>query len=226
MSLLVKKMRGINLYARDNVRPRWYPTATAPAAWIEVWAVDTDKPITFEHAQFIGRYSPGQQNVAIDFNPASDRYKELRAITFSATGVPNVRYLDDAPAVTVLFNRLSGAPTIAQAGAATADTVQIAITDFDPRFVQARQIQIASNNTFTSGLSDNTVDGTQAIATAIYVNGSPSDTRYARIRHSSAGVSGPWSAWSNVLMFTFASSGGGGGTTGGGDPWGGGYYEY
>ncbi len=226
MSLVARKMRGINLYARDNVRARWYPDPTAPAAWVEVWAVDTDKPITFEHAKFVGRFSPGQQNVAIDFNPASDRYQELRVVTFSATGVPSVRYLDDAPAVTVLFNRLSSAPTLTQVGASEETLVQIAITDFDPRLVQARQIQIASNNTFTSGLSDNTVEGTQAVATAIYVNGIASDTRYARVRHSSTGTTGPWSAWSNVLMFTFANSGGGGGSTGGGDPWGGGYYEY
>lgn len=225
MSLIVRKMRGINLYARDNVRPRWYPAPTNPVAWVEVWAHDADKPATFQDATFIGRFPPGGSGV-IEFNPAKDRPKILRAIAFSAAGVPSVRYLDDAPAVSVLFNRLSDAPTLTQVGASEETLVQIAITDFDARLVQARQIQIASNNTFTTGLSDSIVDGTSAIATAIYVNGAASDTRYARVRHSSTGISGPWSAWSNVLMFTFANTGGGGGSSGGGDPWGGGYYEY
>lgn len=226
MSLLVKKLRGVNLYARDNVRARWYPDPTAPAAWIEVWAVDTDKPTTFEHAKLVGRFSPGQQNCTIDFNPAADRYKELRAVSYSAAGVPNVRYLDDAPAVTVLFNRLSDAPTLEQVGESTETLIQIAVTGFDARLVQARQIQIASDSGFSTVLTDTTVDGQSAIATSIYVSGAAADVRYVRVRHSSAGTSGPWSSWSDGLMIQFANPGGGGGSTGGGDPWGGGYYEY
>lgn len=104
MSLIVQKMRGINLYARDSVRPRFYPAATNPTAWVEVWAHDADMPATFQDATLIGTFPPGGSGV-LEFNPVQDRPKILRAIAFSAAGVPSVRYLDDAPAITVLFSR-------------------------------------------------------------------------------------------------------------------------
>ena len=204
--LTAKKCRGINLQARDCGVARWYPDPNAPAAWVEVWAVDADKPTTFEHAKLVGRFSPGQQNCVIEYNPASDRYKELRAVSYSAAGVPSVRYLDDAPAITVLFNRAGDAPTLTPYTLGPT-LVQVDLTGFSS-FSVARQVQIDSDGTFTSPLEDYTVEGGAAIAGTIYAGritnpGDPPETRYMRVRQSSTGASGPWTAWSDTAQLDF-----------------------
>jgi len=204
--LTAKKCRGINLQARDCSKARWYPDPTAPAAWVEVWAVDTDKPVTFEHATLIGRYAPGQQDIAIDYNPATDRYKELRAVTYSAAGVPNVRYLDDAPAVTVLFSRLGDPAVIAQTSYDPLN-ISISITGFS-EFTTAMHLQEATDSGFTSLITDFVFTGAAATSTSWWFSrssspGQPSETRYVRVRHSSTGASGPWTDWSNELAIFF-----------------------
>jgi hypothetical protein len=138
----------MNLLARDAVRPRWYPTATAPAARVGVWMHDADQFPTFETAEFLGWYVPGQSgNVA--FNPVTDRPKTLRMVAYSASGVPSVRYLDDAPAVSVNFKRETTAPTVTQIGAATTAVIQLGITDFT-EFARQRRIRIADNSSMTN----------------------------------------------------------------------------
>lgn len=226
MSAISRLCRGQHLFSRQADAVRWYPTPTSPAAYVEVWAVDTDAPIDFEHAKFVGRFAPNQKDVSIDFNPAQDRYKQLRAVSYSAAGVPSVRYLDDAPAITVLFNRLTAACTLSQVGAATETSVQIQVTDFDTTLVVARQVQVSTVNTFATTLIDAVDVGAAAIAPSIFVYGNPSDVIYVRVRHSSHGSGGPWSAWSAVLSATFANPGGGGGSPGGGGGYGRDPYEY
>jgi hypothetical protein len=174
-------------------------------------------------ARPIGRFSVGS-TITLPDNPAVDRDVIIRWITYAADGTPNVSSIDDASYELITRQRDVDAPVISQVGGSTDTLAQVACTVSE--YTKAKQIQIATSSGFSTILTDTAVDGTSGMATSFYVEGVATQTRYVRVRNSSTGASGPWSAWSNTLTITFASSGGSGGSTGDGDPWGGGYYNY
>lgn len=206
--LTAKKCRGINLQARDAAATRWYPTATEPAIRVELWMHDADKPAEFAYATLVAVAAPGQLRVPVDFNPAQDRPKILRVISYSAAGVPSVRYLSDAPATTVDFSRQDDSSK-ASTSQPFLDPLSIGvfITAFSEHTV-ARQAQYADDTGFTTALNNEILTGADAISSYYYVTRpsaapQPGDTKYFRVRHSTTGSSGPWTAWSDTLPIIF-----------------------
>lgn len=218
----IKANLGISCVVRDMSEAQYYPAAAVAPAYMDVfWHYANESAFS---ARPVGRFSVGA-TITIPDNPAIDRDVVVRWITYGADGTPNVSSIEDASFELIARQRDVDAPVITQAGTSSDTLAQVACTISE--FTKAKQIQIASNNTFTTILTDTAVDGVSGRATSFYVEGVATQTRYVRVRNSSTGIDGPWSAWSNTLSITFAASGGGGGgSSGDGDPWGGGYYSY
>ncbi len=102
MNIIARDSGGQNIVAREQALPRWYPPATAPAAWVDVWKHDPDKPL--DSSVYVGRFRP-DGDFSMEFNPVTDRNAELILISHSASGTPSVSNLRDGVRVSVLFER-------------------------------------------------------------------------------------------------------------------------
>lgn len=147
--LLAKRPGGINLLARPSSQPPYYPSVTAPAAYVEVWEHDLGE--SRDAARLVGRFAKGATG-ALPWNPASDRSKVLYAVSYSARGVASVTQLAHAPSVTVDFNRETIAPTVTQVGTASASVLTLGVDGFT-NYARKRRIRVADN----SGMTDASV---------------------------------------------------------------------
>ncbi len=219
MDLLCASSRGRNILARPQAKPRFYPSTTVPAARVYVWEVDVGEPVSA--ARLVGVFAPGGSG-KLPFNPTADRNKRLFAVSYSASGTPSAHNLSDATQATVLFQRETDAPTVAQVGASTQGLITLSLTAFT-RFAIARRVRIASDSGMTTDLVTQVIDGGGQPLPFVFVltraTSSPqaAQTVYVRVSHSSAGVSGPWSSESPATAFTFTDDGGSGGSTGDGN---------
>ncbi|HWQ36947.1 MAG TPA: hypothetical protein VNQ79_29215 [Blastocatellia bacterium] len=142
---MAKRPGGVNLVARRAGAPPYYPAATAPAVRVAVFEHDAGEPV--EAARLVGYFAPGAKG-SLPFNPATDRNKVLRLISYSQSGAPDVSQLAHATAVTVIFNRETAAPAVQQVGAAASDRLTLGITGFT-EYARRRRIRIADNSSMT-----------------------------------------------------------------------------
>lgn len=144
-NLIAQRPGGRNLLARPSSQGPYYPTATAQAAYCEVWEHDLGEPR--EAARLVGTFAKGATG-SLPFNPASDRSKVLYVVSKSRWGVPNVNQLAHAPSYVVHFNRETSAPTVQQIGAASPSVLTLGIDGFT-NYARSRRIRVADNNLMT-----------------------------------------------------------------------------
>jgi hypothetical protein len=109
------------------------------------------------------------------------------------------------------------AAVIFQDGAATNTFVSVGVTNYTTA-ASFRKVQVALNNTFSSGLSEfihsaqNEVGLilTDHLFLARSTNLSTAETKYVRVAHSTNGET--FGLWSNILPITYTTPGGDGGT--------------
>lgn len=106
MDLILRPSGGQNVVLRPQARPAWYPTGTVDAHQVEVFWQELDAdgravgaPVSF------GKFA-ADAVVSIPYNPVSaDAKVRIYAVSYSASGVPDVAELRDAVQATVLFSR-------------------------------------------------------------------------------------------------------------------------
>jgi hypothetical protein len=146
MDLILKPSGGQNVVLRPQARPAWYAAATVDAQEIELWRQETD-PATgaFVGAPTpLGRF-PAVGRVVVPYNPDSDRNAVFYVMPYSADNTPGFSDLRHATQATVLFRRVTEAPSLAQVGAATAEQVTVSVDAGDSRFVRMRRTSISPN---------------------------------------------------------------------------------
>jgi len=141
MSLSAKDSASANLIARDGESQIWYPEATAPAAYVEIWW-HYEEIETVKDAKLAGIAVPGGQ-FSFPHSPTRDRNIRIYSLSFSVDGTPDFSRLEEAPQFTLLYNRISDAPEIGQLGDATADSVSVGVKS--STFVRKRRVRIAES---------------------------------------------------------------------------------
>jgi len=217
VDLLLEENNGFNLLLRDQSVPLYYPPATVPAARVEIYQHDIDQPASA--ARLIATVAPGA-TISIPYTPSTDKPTILRALSFSASGTPSHASLDDAPAMTVLFQRETDAPTVQQVGAATNTQIQIAFDNYS-QFVVRRRIRIADNAEMTNAVERVTTSQVGQMPRLAFIArataGTNAQTIFIRVSHCNSETGNAWSAESDALSLSFANSTGGGGSSGDGD---------
>jgi hypothetical protein len=142
MALVLKPSGGINILLREQKLPAYYPAATTPAARVRVfWHYDDEAPGAAREVP--GMYSPGSE-IRIPYNPDVDKNIVVRTISYSASGVPDVRSLEDAISATLIHQRVTEAPIIGQYFDAQPDSVTIAIAD-TPTLARKRRLKVSES---------------------------------------------------------------------------------
>jgi hypothetical protein len=146
MDAIAKKSGGRNIVGRPQARPAWYAEATVDAQEVELFLQELD-PDTGAYAggpKLLGRF-PAVGKVVIDRTPDSDRNFIIYAVPYAADNTPGYADVRHATQATVIFQRVTEAPTVTQVGASTADLVTVAVDAPDQRFVRKRRTTISAN---------------------------------------------------------------------------------
>lgn len=145
MDLISEPSRGANLIAQSMALPPALPAPTAQAAAVEVYYQEKDAETSalLGAPVPVGRFSPGASG-SFPHNPDTDKPVALFAVSLNASGVGHVQELRDAEQADVDIVRETDAPVIGQNAPATADSVEIGITDFT-RFARYRRVTVSPN---------------------------------------------------------------------------------
>jgi hypothetical protein len=149
MDIIARDSTG-NIVAREQATARYYPPATAEATSVEVFWRVVNPDGTKGVWNSLGTYAPGAK-LSIPHNPAKDQHVEVATISYSPSGVPDVSYLEDALAATLIHQRETDAPDVEQVGASTALAIILAIRNFT-KFAVRRKLRMAENSGMTTNL--------------------------------------------------------------------------
>jgi molybdopterin converting factor small subunit len=140
MDLIFKPSGGQNLIFRPAALPRVYPPATAQAVTVEVFIRGANEAPSANRS--IGFFAPGQE-ASTEYTPATDTNAIFSTISYSAYGKKSVSNHEDALQATLIHQRETNAPVIAQVGQSTAEQITLVASGFT-KFAHKRKVRIAS----------------------------------------------------------------------------------
>jgi hypothetical protein len=224
MDIVLKASNG-NLVLRPQARRASGTVPQVIPSQVEIWTLIEGQPINT--AQSMGRFPIGPQ-MQYRANPPADKSYWIIPMPLNTFGVPAYSSLEDVPAenrTLISQNRNSETPVIGLRSASTNTVIPLSVSGFN-QFIVAREITIANDSAFTSGVQVTIVDLSQSADKTYQALTRAADpaarTIYCKIRHSTAGVSGPWGNYSTdhagnpYLQVAWTDTGGSGGSTGGG----------
>src|SRR5689334_21894700 len=127
MNLIARASGGLNIVARPQGRPAYYPARQVNPSQVEVYWRYNDEPAAA--ARLVGRYGPNESG-SFPYNPIEDRNIILSTVSIAPDGTRSVRELADAHEQTLVFQRETAAPVIGQNTDATANSVTVGVMDF------------------------------------------------------------------------------------------------
>lgn len=195
-----------DIVVSDDPTQSFYPTGNVEPVAVEVYVRESANVNAAWRLH--ARYAP-TAIASIPVALAQDRAIDVRVVSFAPDGTRNVSEISHAPGQAVDYQRQLPTDTgvLTPAGYVDPLTVQLAVSGFSP-FAVAREIQQATNNTFTTGVLSEVFEGSDArsavyFATRASSPGQPAETRFYRCRHSTTGPDGPWSNWSDATEVYF-----------------------
>jgi len=219
MDIILRPSNGVNLMLRPQARPVFQQVATVIPSQVEIFWLVEGEPISA--AQSLGIFPIGQR-IQLKVNPPADKSYWIIPMPINTFGVRGYRSLEDVPVANRTLidqTRNSGTPVIGLRSASTNTVIPLSVSGFN-QYVVAREITIAEDGGFTTGVQVSTVDLSQSADKTYQALTRAADpaarTIHCKVRHSTTGTSGPWGNYSNALTLSWTDTGGSGGSTGGG----------